>query len=142
MFRQLADVITLDTQELLEKNSDPEAYARRLTRYGNMLVRNLHGHHGWEDHQFFPELEAADERFTRGLEMLESDHEEMDQILANLTVSANRYLKLTDLSPDDATDEVPDILKASESVQGFLARHLTDEEDLVVPILLHHKLRG
>ena len=107
-----------------------------------MLVRNLHGHHGWEDHQFFPELEAADERFTRGLEMLESDHEEMDQILANLTVSANRYLKLTDLSPDDATDEVPDILKASESVQGFLARHLTDEEDLVVPILLHHKLRG
>lgn len=142
MFRQLADVITMDTQDLLDKKNDPEAYARRLARYGNMLVRNLHGHHGWEDHQFFPELEAADDRFVRGLEMLESDHEEMDEILANLTSSANRYLKLTDLSPDDATDEVPGILRASESIQGFLARHLTDEEDLVVPILLHHKLRG
>lgn len=142
MFRQLADIITLDTQELLDKKNDPEDYARRLTRYGNMLVRNLHGHHGWEDHQFFPELEAADHRFMRGLEMLESDHEEMDQILASLTSSANRYLKLTDMSPEDAASEAPDVLKASESIQHFLARHLTDEEDLVVPILLHHKMRG
>lgn len=142
MFRQLADIITLDTQELLDKNNDPEDYARRLTRYGNMLVRNLHGHHGWEDHQFFPELEEADHRFMRGLEMLESDHEEMDQILASLTSSANRYLKLTDMSPEDAVNEAPDVLKASESIQHFLARHLTDEEDLVVPILLHHKMRG
>lgn len=142
MFRQVAELITLDTQERLDDNSDPESYARRLARFGNMLVRNLHGHHGWEDHQFFPELEAADARFNRGLEMLETDHAEMDQILDDLTGSANRYLKLMDMSPKDADAEVSDILKASEGIQTFLKRHLTDEEDLVVPILLHHKLRG
>lgn len=142
MFRQLAELITLDTQKVLEKESDPETYAQRLAHFGNMLVRNLHGHHGWEDHRFFPELEAADDRFTRGLEMLEADHEEMDQILESLTGSANRYLKLMDMSPKDATGEIPDILKTSEGIQTFLGRHLADEEDLVVPILLHHKLRG
>lgn len=142
MFRQLAEIITLDTQSVLNKDSDPETYAKRLGRFGNMLVRNLHGHHGWEDHQFFPELEAADSRFLKGLEMLETDHEEMDKILDDLTRSANRFLKLSDLSPKDATAELPDVLSASSGIQTFLTRHLADEEDLVVPILLHHKLRG
>lgn len=30
----------------------------------------------------------------------------------------------------------------SQSVEKPLDRHLADEEDLVVPIVLHHKLRG
>ena len=30
----------------------------------------------------------------------------------------------------------------AETIEAFLARHLTDEEELAVPIILHHLLRG
>lgn len=30
----------------------------------------------------------------------------------------------------------------AEVIEAFLKRHLSDEEDLAVPIILHHRLRG
>mgnify|MGYP001593986241 CR=1 FL=1 len=142
MFRQLGQIVHNSTERVLDRNMDPELFANRLGQYGNLLVRNLHGHHGWEDHHFFPELEAADSRFAHGLDMLENDHVEMETLLDRLTTSANRYLQLAQLSPSDAPAELPALLKETNAIGGFLDRHLTDEEDLVVPILLHHKLRG
>jgi hypothetical protein len=47
-----------------------------------------------------------------------------------------------DLSRQDAPSELPEVLNQATGIQAFLDRHLTDEEDLTVPILLHHKLRG
>ena len=35
-----------------------------------------------------------------------------------------------------------DIHTAGCKIQSLLKRHLQDEEDLIVPIILHHKLRG
>ena len=29
-----------------------------------------------------------------------------------------------------------------ETIETFLQRHLSDEEELAVPIILHHRLRG
>ena len=142
MFRQLADITRRDTERMVENDIDPETYSARLGHYGDLLVRNLHGHHSWEDHQFFPELGRADARFDHGLEMLENDHIEMDALLGRLTRAANRYIKLTDLSPRDAATELPAVLRETGAIGAFLDRHLTDEEHLVVPILLHHKMRG
>ncbi|WP_412562354.1 hemerythrin domain-containing protein [Thalassobius sp. MITS945101] len=142
MFHQMAEIVTTDTKEMLDRKLDPDWYAMRLGHFGNALVRNLHGHHTWEDHKFFPELMDADNRFIDGLEILESDHEQMDQLLAELVRSSNRFIQLMDLSAKDAPDELPEVLKNAGAIQHFLQRHLSDEEDLAVPILLHHKLRG
>jgi hypothetical protein len=30
----------------------------------------------------------------------------------------------------------------TETIEAFLRRHLPDEEELAVPIILHHRLRG
>ena len=141
-FRQLAAILQSDTQQVIDKTLAPEDHAKRLSRFGNLLVHNLHGHHHWEDHSFFPELEKADPRFVRGLEMLETDHHEMDGLLENLTGTANRYLKLLHLSPTDSERELSALETHTSGIDRFLTRHLTDEEDLVVPILLHHRLRG
>lgn len=103
---------------------------------------NLHGHHGWEDHSFFPELSAADPRFDTGLEVLEQDHADLDKVLDDFTRSANRLIKLATLDATQAYDEAEQVLKASETIEGFLKRHLSDEEELAVPIILHHRLRG
>ena len=66
----------------------------------------------------------------------------MDETLDRFTRASNRYLKLLDLDPTSAEHELGDIHTAGCQIQSLLKRHLQDEEDLIVPIILHHKLRG
>ena len=106
------------------------------------MVRNLHGHHTWEDRSFFPELKVADPRFADGLEMLEGDHVSIDDVLSGFTLAANRVVKLIHLDEVQAMEEAKSLHDTTAKIETFLGRHLSDEEDLVVPILLHHKLRG
>lgn len=141
-FRQLSDLTVSETQRYLDKDRDPEDFAARLGYYGDLLVRNLHGHHNWEDRSYFPELSAADSRFDAGLDVLEQDHQILDQVLHDLTRQANRVIQLVQLDEPAARNEAGDVLASAETIQSLLARHLTDEEELAVPIILHHKLRG
>lgn len=142
MFGRLADMVETETERHLDKNSDDADFAARLGYYGNLLVANLHGHHNWEDLQYFPELSAADSRFDMGLQMLEADHEVLDRQLHDLTHHANRAIQLAQLDPAQVQDEAAAVLSAVGGVKACLERHLPDEEDLIVPILLHHKMRG
>ena len=70
MFRRLSDAVRSDTEAYLDRTMDTEEYAGRLSYRGNALIGNLHGHHSWEDHSYFPELSSADPRFDAGLEMV------------------------------------------------------------------------
>ncbi len=142
MFRRLASLVRTDAQAYLDKGIAPEKYASRLSYFGNALVANLHGHHGWEDHSFFPELSATDPRFDAGLELLEKDHADLDLVLDSYTRTANRAIKLIQLDERQAHDEVGQLHDTSEVIEAFLNRHLGDEEELAVPIILHHRLRG
>lgn len=142
MFRRLAEQIRLDTERYLEGDYTDEDYAGRLSYCGGHLVGNLHGHHTWEDHSYFPELSAADARFDAGLDLLEKDHADLDVVLEDFTSQANRVIKLSRLDAAQAKDEAGQVHATSEVIEAFLKRHLGDEEDLVVPIILHHRLRG
>lgn len=142
MFRKVSRLVTRETERYLDKDRAPDDYAARLSSYGNALVRSLHGHHHFEDHSYFPELSAADPRFDAGLEILEKDHEALDAVLDGLTHSANRTIKLIHLDEAQARSEAGDVHKMAQTVEAFLDRHLGDEEDLAVPIILHHRLRG
>lgn len=142
MFRQLGQIVQEDSESFLDKGLETDRYAGRLAHFGNLLVRNLHGHHTWEDREYFPELHAADPRFADGLEMLEGDHMELDALLDRFTRGANRVVQLATLDPAQMAGEAGPVRDMAEQLNGFLHRHLTDEEDLVVPILLHHRLRA
>ncbi|MEN8742875.1 MAG: hemerythrin domain-containing protein [Phaeobacter gallaeciensis] len=141
-FRRLAERVRLDTELALDKDMALEDYTARLSFLGGRLVSNLHGHHGWEDHIYFPELSAADPRFDAGLEVLEKDHADLDVVLDDLTRQANRVIKLAALDEVQAFDEAGAVHSQTQVIEAFLNRHLTDEEDLAVPIILHHRLRG
>lgn len=141
-FRRLAERVRQDTELLLDKGMEVDDYAARLSFLGGRLVGNLHGHHGWEDHVYFPELSAADARFDAGLEVLEKDHADLDVVLDDFTRQANRVIKLARLDERQAVDEAGALLGQSEVIEAFLKRHLSDEEELAVPIILHHRLRG
>ena len=142
MFRRIAERVRLDAEDLLNRDIDANDYAARLSHFGGGLVANLHGHHGWEDRSYFPELSAADPRFEAGLEVLEQDHAGLDIVLDDFTRQANRVIKLTSLDEDQARDEAGAVQQTSEVIEAFLERHLSDEEELAVPIILHHRLRG
>ncbi|MGX9353914.1 hemerythrin domain-containing protein [Roseobacteraceae bacterium S113] len=142
MFRRVAQLIKTDAETLLDRDMDLGVYAERLSYYGGNLVGNLHGHHGWEDYEYFPELSAADPRFDAGLELLEQDHADLDQVLDAFTRTANRAIKLATLAPEQAREEVGQVHEQSTVIDAFLSRHLSDEEELAVPIILHHRLRG
>lgn len=142
MFRQLSQITKDDTETFLNRSMSDQDYAHRLRHFGHLLVGNLHGHHTWEDRQFFPELEAADPAFARGLAMLESDHEALDDLLDRFSRTGNRVVQLAQLQPDQMCEQAGALHGVADQLGRFLERHLTDEEHLVVPLLLHHKLRG
>ena len=142
MFRQLSALTRKETEGFLEKIRAADDFAARLSYYGNLLVRNLHGHHGWEDQSYFPELSAADPRFNVGLEILEKDHESLNRILDEFTKTANRAIKLVQLDETASRGDAGKLHSIAEGIEAFLERHLGDEEELAVPIILHHRLRG
>jgi len=141
-FRALAERVRLDTELVLDAEMSLDDYTARLSFLGGRLVGNLHGHHGWEDHSYFPELSAADPRFDAGLEVLEQDHHDLDIVLDDFTRQANRVIKLASLDEKQSLDETGAVHHQAEVIEAFLRRHLADEEDLAVPIILHHRLRG
>ena len=128
MFRQLSATVRKDAESFLDGDVDAQSYADRLGYYGNALVGNPHGHHGWEDHSYFPELSSADPRFDAGLEILEKDHADLDMVLEDFTNVANRTLKLIQLDEAAAREEAGQVHRAAETICGFLTRHLTDED--------------
>ena len=142
MFRRLGDLLRSETESYLDEARTSRDYAARLRHYGGTLVGNLHGHHGWEDRSYFPELSAADPRFDAGLEILEKDHEALNVVLERFTESANHVLKLNQQDEKSARDEAGKLHGTIETIEAFLQRHLSDEEELAVPIILHHRLRG
>ena len=141
-FRQLGDLVRSSTEEFLDREIAPDRYARALGYYGNILVRNLHGHYTWEDRNFFPEISTVDDRLDHGLDTRESDHHALDETIETLTEQANRTIKLVQLDELQARSEAGKLHDTAAGLERFLDRHLTDEEDLIVPIVLHHKMRG
>ncbi|NOR61504.1 MAG: hemerythrin domain-containing protein [Rhodobacteraceae bacterium] len=142
MFRQLGGIIRSETERFLDKSRSVDDFSARIAHYGDMMVRNLHGHHSWEDYAYFPELAAADPRFEAGLEILEKDHHELDVVLESFARSANRVIQLSELDEKQAYEESGSLHHIAKTIEAFLERHLGDEEELAVPIILHHRLRG
>jgi iron-sulfur cluster repair protein YtfE (RIC family) len=136
MFRRLTEGLREDVERLLDKKLDPQAYGPRLARLGSMLVNELHGHHHIEDAHYFPVLTRAEPRLASGFELLDRDHQALDVHLEEFTEGANGLLSRLDGSGyRDAAGAFHAVLGKFD---GFLDRHLLDEEDLVVPVILKH----
>lgn len=133
MFRRLADLLRSDTQARIDGGLDPAVYLQRLNRFGGMLVGELHGHHQIEDVHYFPRLSRMEPTLERGFDLLDADHHTLDDRLAGFTSAANGVLSGGAPGP---------FLEALEALDALLDRHLLDEEDLIVPVLLKHGERA
>ena len=63
-------------------------------------------------------------------------------MLDRFTETANRAIQLIQLDEHQALEEAGQLHGLAGTIEGFLDRHLSDEEELAVPIILHHRLRG
>ncbi|GAA0294505.1 hemerythrin domain-containing protein [Rhodovulum strictum] len=135
MFRTLIDRIGAESRALVERHAEPEQAVRNTARYAQLLLTELHGHHRIEDLHYFPRLLAAEPRLARGFDILDGDHHALDGQLAALAGAINGLVRA---APADRRDRAGTLGATLTGFGRFLDRHLVDEEDLVVPILLKH----
>lgn len=135
MFRRLVGRLKSDTELALDNQIDHSQYQQYLARLGSMFVQELHSHHTVEDQHYFPMLSKLDSRIQPGFDILDRDHHAIDPLLEVFVECANAVL-----NPASATD-----IKATATLHAhitkleqLLNRHLIDEEELVVPIVLKH----
>lgn len=135
MFRRLLIALTQTTQTLLDGQSDPARFATELSRYGGMFVNGLHEHHTIEDSYYFPKLIGHDPRIARGFDILDADHHALDAQLGAFVETAQAALGPHD---DRAAlqDDAGRVLAQLGGLERLINRHLLDEEDLIVPVLL------
>ena len=127
MFRRLLAALETDVQAVLDRNMSFDHYAPRLSRYGGMLLNELHSHHHIEDSHYFPQLVELDTQVTRGFDLLDADHHAMDGLLIGMGEAANAVLQGA---------EVGVFARRLDAFAGLLNRHLVDEEEIVVPVIL------
>ena len=135
-FRTLTTRMSAGAQAVLGGQIDPAAHAASLSRMGNRFLTELHGHHQIEDAHFFPRLTQLERRLERGFAMLETDHQAIDGLLHRFATSANAVL--TGWQGPAGRDLTGTFLTDLQGITTLLERHLTDEEDLIVPTILHH----
>lgn len=140
MFRQLHARLLAASRALLAGSIDGGSFAPQAARLGGFMIEQLHGHHQIEDHHYFPVLSEAEPRLERGFALLDADHHALDAHLHALAQEFNATLRAL-RAGGKARDETGALERALGEFGGFLDRHLTDEEELVVPVILHRALR-
>jgi iron-sulfur cluster repair protein YtfE (RIC family) len=134
MFRDVLGRLRKGSALYLDRQTDPRRHAAETARYAGFLLNELHGHHSIEDHHYFPALIGLDKRLVRGFELLDADHQALDGHIHAMADTTNAFLRR--LGETDERDRGAALDAALARFETFLDRHLTDEEDLVVPVLL------
>ena len=101
-----------------------------------MFLSHLNGHHQIEDYQFFPTFSAAEPRLVAGFDVLERDHETIHAVMNRMAETANAFMAVPDGERDKLLFAGDEYVDTGERLLKFLDRHLNDEEDLIIPLIL------
>lgn len=135
-FRQLGTALSSATTGLREGEVTPEGFRQWFVPRLNYLLSHLHTHHQIEDFDYFPLLTEAEPRLARGFEVLETDHEAIHVTIATLTEAANAFVVVDSQDREALLRSGDTYADASDHLIRQLMRHLDDEEDLIVPLVL------
>ncbi len=136
MFREVLERLQGDTRAFLDGRAEARAYGRQTARMAQFLLQELHGHHSIEDHHYFPVLQALDDRLEKGFVLLDADHHALDGHMNDLAQGTNEML--SGLQGPDPLAGAGRLDTRLSDFGSFIDRHLTDEEDLVVPVILRY----
>jgi hemerythrin-like domain-containing protein len=136
MFRELSAAIEEITMQFRSGQLPPPEFARQFVPRLQFMLDQLNVHHQIEDLHYFPIFQAADERLARGFTVLEGDHHHIHQDMARTAETANALLQALQGANETLRQCGDDYANASGALLRGLIRHLDDEEDLIVPLIL------
>ncbi len=135
-FRRSALALARGAAEFREGRMTPAEYRLWLRPRLQTFLGHLEGHHNIEDYQFFPVFSAAEPRLVRGFEVLETDHENIHAAMSEAFEAATAFLRAEDTDRDAMMRSADRYSAAGQKLLKKLGRHLEDEEDLIIPLIL------
>lgn len=136
MFRELSAAIEQITGQYRDQMLQPAEFARQFVPRLQFLLDQLNVHHQIEDLHYFPIFRAADTRLVRGFDILEGDHHHIHADMARTADNANALLQALKADVDTLSRCSDAYAESSGVLIKGLIRHLDDEEDLIVPLIL------
>ena len=118
------------------KRIEAAAFRSWLSRHLGWSLWQLEQHHQVEDHHYFPLFRRAEPRLAPGFELLERDHGALHTAIGGVIERANAVLASEAPGPDAFRADLARFSDAQIDLGRALIRHLHDEEDLVIPLLL------
>ena len=136
MFRELSAATEQITAHFRAQVLPPAEFAREFVPRLQFMLDQLNVHHQIEDLHYFPIFRAADAQLARGFDVLEGDHHHIHGEMARTAETANALLQALRGDADLLRRSSDDYADASGALIKGLVRHLDDEEDLIVPLIL------
>jgi hypothetical protein len=136
MFRELSAAIEQITAQFRAQVLPPAEFARQFVPRLQFMLDQLNVHHQIEDLHYFPIFRAADARLVRGFDILEGDHHHIHADMARTAENANALLQALRADADTLRRCGDAYADSSGALIKGLIRHLDDEEDLIVPLIL------
>ena len=135
-FRAMMAQMQQDSALRLDGQIAAQDYEQRLARLGQRFLGELVGHHQIEDTAYFPQLARLEPRIARGFEVLDADHHALHELIDTFAAGANALLREgNDIAQRELVAGFGTVLGRFERMLG---QHLSDEEDLVLPVVLKH----
>ena len=137
-FRHQCSALKSAGDDYREGRSDPMTFVTWLAPRLQNFIAHLHGHHQVEDYHYFPAFRAAEQRLAPGFDALAADHELLHGGISDIVATVNAFIEAARAGDaTDATRHAGDrYLASSEQMFRRLLRHLNDEEDLIIPVML------
>lgn len=142
MFRRQMQMLRSAAVDCREGRTPPAELAAWSAPRLQGFLSALHGHHQIEDFHYFPGFRAADQRLARGFDTLASDHELLHKGIVEIVETTNAFLGAVRAESEgganqDAQRHAADKYAAAcDLMDRRLNRHLDDEEDLIIPVML------
>ncbi|MGX5846767.1 hemerythrin domain-containing protein [Mesorhizobium sp. PL10] len=136
MFRELGGMLTNGIGDYREGRLTAQDFARWFAPRLNHFLGNLDGHHNVEDYQYFPAFAKAEPRLKRGFEILDADHHTIHEGLERNAEAANAFIRTLEESEDKQRFAADAYADENSRLIAMLKRHLADEEDLIIPLIL------
>jgi hemerythrin-like domain-containing protein len=136
MFRELGGALNDATHKFREGAIPPQEFQQWFAPRLQFFLQQLNEHHHVEDFHYFPIFRAAEARLLAGFEVLERDHETLHAGIVQSVESANEFLKSLQADKDRLRTAADSYVEVNDRLLKQMLRHLDDEEELIVPLIL------
>lgn len=131
-------------EEYLAGRAGAGDFGRWLAPRLQGFLAELHGHHQVEDFHYFPAFRSAEPRLAAGFDVLNADHELIHAGILDIVEAVNAFIATIQpdsQANDDAQRRSADrYIEAGRLLHRRLERHLADEEDLIIPLMIREQV--